>query len=451
MNYNDQIKPLSISNTGNFCYIISSVQALFNTSSIFNFLFNDNDKIDDYYNKVLNVLDLTSQIYNKKQIKEILDIKLKFLNDNPEIFNDLLTKLEMNKKIFNIIVNKIENNISQIYIYIYLKKFACHYFNNNEHNNSEEMDIINSSNRRKKKKVTNNLFMEYIKINNIILNNMGIDELVDGNQHDAQEYILTLIDILNDSHTFDLLDDIDDNIKNISDEKMNKLPLNKRILYGYKKTFYNYNKNGYSSIKKNLYFYTLQSIDCRNCKFRSLSYQENSMLTLPIPEHKSNNLIYNNFKNNNEYVKLYNCLDLYFEMEIMDHEYKCDNCNEKVTNNILSKKILTSSNTLIIFLKRFNFDIQTLNMTKNTLRIEYPFILNLGKYSINDKELTYNLKSVICHHGLMDHGHYYSYINKNNDDNIWYKCNDEYITNLPQKNINDVIDDNAYILFYEKC
>ena len=72
--------------------------------------------------------------------------------------------------------------------------------------------------------------------------------------------------------------------KRQTEKEMNKLPLDKRIIYGYKKAFAQYNKDGYTPLKTNLYFYTTQFIDCRNCKFKSISFQENSMLSIPIPD-----------------------------------------------------------------------------------------------------------------------------------------------------------------------
>jgi ubiquitin C-terminal hydrolase len=216
--------------------------------------------------------------------------------------------------------------------------------------------------------------------------------------------------------------------------------LDKRIVYGYKKTFANYNSNGYTSLKKTIYFYTSQFIDCRNCNYKSISFQENSMLSLPIPE-------------SNE-ITIYDCLDKYFGIEVMDHEYKCDECEQKVEKNILTKKILTVPNSLIIFLKRFNFDINTMSMAKNNNMVTYPHTLNINKYLINTCEnKTYKLKSIICHVGRMNFGHYFSYICKTvNGSDRWFRCNDEKVNEVPLDKLKDeIITNNAYMLFYELC
>ena len=65
--------------------------------------------------------------------------------------------------------------------------------------------------------------------------------------------------------------------------------------------------------------------------------------------------------------------------------------------------------------------------------------------TINSK---YELFGVINHIGISPNsGHYYSYCKNINSktNNNWYKCNDEMVT---EANISDIVNDNAYILFY---
>jgi ubiquitin C-terminal hydrolase len=291
----------------------------------------------------------------------------------------------------------------------------------------------------------NDVFITFIHINHIMLNNLGLIDLVDGNQHDAQEYIMTLLDIINDSHSFTIPQCLDNNLIEMTDKDFNNLDLNKRLSIGLKKNFYNYNKNGYSEIKNYLYFYTSQIIKCNNCNFQSISFQENCMLTIPIPTLKLSNTNYPN--------TIYTCLDLYFNIEVMENEYKCDKCNEKVSNNKLFKKILNTPNELIIYIKRFNFDIKRMKIEKNNENIVYPNILNISKYTINNKKTIYKLKSILCHVGNLDYGHYYSYVYKTDESNVskWFKCNDTHINVISDELINnEIYNNNAYMLFYEK-
>lgn len=442
------IIPQGIPNTGNFCYIISSLQALFNNKTIIKYMLVDNLKVDDVLFKLMDVFGINDNIYKKEEIVKIVNNRIREILSNNTEYKKLLNELNLNKKTFLVITKKIKDNIYPIYIYVYFQKLFKLY---NIICNENSKIYLDDENDNKEKKMYHTrmiyqTFMQYVKLNNVILHNMGITELVDGNQHDVQEYILTLLDILNDSHTFEMVGELDEEIANLSDNELNKLNLDKRILYGYKKTFHNYNKAGYTSLKTNLYFYTTQFIDCRNCDFKSISYQENNMLSLPIP---TNNNI------ETEPITIYDCMDLYFGIEVMDYEYKCENCEQKVTKNILSKKILTKPDTLIVFLKRFNFNMETMQMSKNNNMVVYPFILNMSKYFIhNDNNISYKLKSVICHKGVMNYGHYYSYICKDNLDSsteTWFKCNDEHVMEIKNNDsfTNEIVNNCAYILFYE--
>jgi ubiquitin C-terminal hydrolase len=128
-------------------------------------------------------------------------------------------------------------------------------------------------------------------------------------------------------------------------------------------------------------------------------------------------------------------------------------------------------------------------MTKNNTSIKYPFILNLSKYYIHNNNdiiftnpsntnpsntnpssscidlehytenrntsvnLTYKLSSVICHKGMLNYGHYYAFICKNDTathNDTWYLCNDDTVQQVDNDTIsNIIINSNAYILSYE--
>jgi ubiquitin C-terminal hydrolase len=434
--------PIGIPNPGNFCYIISSLQSLFNDNVINNYAYVNNNQIDNHILALFELYELHNSLHTKEQVSEIITNKVREILSDDETFKALLATLQMNKGTFLKLTKKIKDNIYHLYIYIHFVKLMNYYKSTaetttNNLKNNVDTDI------KQQMQTTHKLMAEYLKLNNVVLGAMGIKELVDGQQHDAQEYILTLLDILNDSHTFKLVDCLDPEIAKLTEKEMNKLPLDKRIIYGYKKAFAQYNKDGYTPLKTNLYFYTTQFIDCRNCKFKSISFQENSMLSIPIPD----------VGVDDSSVTIYDCLDKYFGVEVMDHEYKCDECEERVENNILTKKILTLPNTFIIFLKRFNFNMETMNMTKNNTMVKYPPLLNITKYLINsDDTHNYKLKSIICHIGQMNYGHYYSYNCKSIEgSDRWFKCNDENINEVPQDKLDEqILTNNAYMLFYEK-
>jgi ubiquitin carboxyl-terminal hydrolase 22/27/51 len=65
----------------------------------------------------------------------------------------------------------------------------------------------------------------------------------------------------------------------------------------------------------------------------------------------------------------------------------------------------------------------------------------LAKGELMDAQCTYTLKSVICHIGTLDRGHYYAYA-YNETSKSWFHCSDEKIGECSKA---DVRDNNAYI------
>lgn len=143
--------------------------------------------------------------------------------------------------------------------------------------------------------------------------------------------------------------------------------------------------------------------------------------------------------------------------EVLDGEnsYKCDKCQRKVR---ATKKysIQTAPNVLVINLKRFDFTYAG----KLTHYVTYPETLSLKTFITESdapkitednepytlRNVTYKLYGVLVHLGYTSHsGHYYSYVRGPND--IWYKADD---TNISTVRAQDALDQNAYILFYNR-
>jgi len=151
-------------------------------------------------------------------------------------------------------------------------------------------------------------------------------------------------------------------------------------------------------------------------------------------------------------------LDLYVKDDILEGEnkYYC----EKYDRRIKVKKrccIQTLPNNLIITLKRFEFDLETMMKMKINDFFEFPKDLNLKKWSKqgiqeqekkekdmeNEEDLfpdyyfEYKLVGILVHSGNSESGHYYSYIqNTENPSGKWYEFNDTYITEFSPKDIN---------------
>ena len=171
------------------------------------------------------------------------------------------------------------------------------------------------------------------------------------------------------------------------------------------------------------------------------------------------------FKNIEESLKNY-C-----KTEIMDGDNKinCEICKTKRTCH--KRQIFKSlPNILVIALKRFEFDYDTMMKIKLNNYFEFPFELNMKNYLIEEHKennTEYELTGITIHDGEADFGHYYDLIK--GPDEIWYKFNDTIVQvfskdQIPEeafgdKNSEDDIykdeqseteKNNAYILIYTK-
>ena len=259
----------------------------------------------------------------------------------------------------------------------------------------------------------------------VIANNLNFAE-----QMDADEFYGTLID------------KIEKDIKEIYCPKINdKSDVNKINNYKYKDLF-----NYFFGIRV---LDELQFVDCGHKRYNEFCYYN-----IQVEIKNCNNL--------------YESLNNYFKAEVMDGDNKI-NCEECNTKRICHKHLLLKSlpNLLVICLKRFEFDYETMLKFKLNKYFEFPFQLNMKDYMIeNHKEkcTEFDLTGIVVHNGVSDFGHYYDLIKGR--DNKWYKFNDENVTQFNEEYIpneafgNKDSDDedsekeirkkNAYILFYTK-
>ena len=224
-------------------------------------------------------------------------------------------------------------------------------------------------------------------------------------------------------------------------------------------------KNLYSNDAENKYkdlfrfFFGIKALD--ELKFEDCKHK------------RYNEFFYNNIQLE---VKGFNNLDSsmknYFKTEIMDGENKinCEECNMKRTCH--KRQIFKSlPNILVINLKRFEFDYNTMLKSKLNNYFEFPFELDMNEYLIEDHKETntkYELTGITIHFGFSDYGHYYDLIKS--PDGRWYKFNDNSVSEFDEKDIpheafgekeneEDFIKEfeekengqnNAYILIYKK-
>jgi len=156
-------------------------------------------------------------------------------------------------------------------------------------------------------------------------------------------------------------------------------------------------------------------------------------------------------------------LDAFVEGEMLegDNAYYCEKCEKKV-NTLKRCCIKRMPNVLILVLKRFEFNFDTMTKFKVNDYCKFPMKLNMEKYSqdalskqdllkemeeknmtnsdLNDEQrnilekkvpsnyFDYNLKGTVIHMGTAEQGHYYSFIQDRESPNgEWYEFNDTVV------------------------
>lgn len=192
-------------------------------------------------------------------------------------------------------------------------------------------------------------------------------------------------------------------------------------------------------------------------------------------------------------------LESFVAGEILEGEnaYQCDHCEAKVraVRRVCIKHL---PNHLIIALRRFEFDFDSMTRMKLNDFCEFPIEIDMEPYTqegieryekekekilnkdvlvppkkFNDDYYNYKLRGIVIHAGTAESGHYYSYIN-DLVNNKWFEFNDIWVkefnpndipdecfggeekfswssvfTNSPNTGIREKCG-NAYLLFYER-
>ena len=108
-------------------------------------------------------------------------------------------------------------------------------------------------------------------------------------------------------------------------------------------------------------------------------------------------------------------------------------------------------NNLIFVLKRFKFNMKTMNPYKIRTTIQFPTTLDMSPFYIGyDKLQQYELYAISNHKGTLNHGHYYSFVK--NFDNKWILYNDQNFKDVENEKMNqhNLFSNDAYILFYRR-
>jgi ubiquitin C-terminal hydrolase len=166
-------------------------------------------------------------------------------------------------------------------------------------------------------------------------------------------------------------------------------------------------------------------------------------------------------------------LDQFVKEEILedDNTYYCEQYNKRIkaSTKYLIKKL---PRILMINLKRFEFNFITMQKQKLNDYCEFPFNLNLYKWSYDyikginkstEEDYQYELVGVLVHCGTAESGHYYSFIKEREEKSVnygkWFEFND---TRVSPFNVDKLSEEaygistghsrsgNAYFLVYQK-
>ncbi|XP_060056310.1 ubiquitin carboxyl-terminal hydrolase 20 isoform X1 [Erinaceus europaeus] len=148
-------------------------------------------------------------------------------------------------------------------------------------------------------------------------------------------------------------------------------------------------------------------------------------------------------------VTLEDCLAAFFAADELkgDNMYSCERC-KKLRNGVKYCKVLRLPEILCIHLKRFRHEV--MYSFKISSHVSFPLEgLDLRPFLAKEctsQITTYDLLSVICHHGTAGSGHYIAYC-QNVINGQWYEFDDQYVTEVHETVVQNI---EAYVLFYRK-
>ncbi|XP_005625298.1 ubiquitin carboxyl-terminal hydrolase 20 [Canis lupus familiaris] len=148
-------------------------------------------------------------------------------------------------------------------------------------------------------------------------------------------------------------------------------------------------------------------------------------------------------------VTLEDCLAAFFVADELkgDNMYSCERC-KKLRNGVKYCKVLRLPEILYIHLKRFRHEV--MYSFKISSHVSFPLEgLDLRPFLAKEctsQITTYDLLSVICHHGTAGSGHYIAYC-QNVINGQWYEFDDQYVTEVHETVVQSA---EAYVLFYRK-
>jgi ubiquitin carboxyl-terminal hydrolase 34 len=135
-------------------------------------------------------------------------------------------------------------------------------------------------------------------------------------------------------------------------------------------------------------------------------------------------------------------LQAYVDGEIMqgDNKYKCSTCDRHV-DAVKRACLKDIPDNLIFHLKRFDFNLRTLQRSKINEYFQFPTRIDMRPYTIDHLSESsesgstagdvFELVGVLVHSGTAESGHYYSYVRErpsNSKSPVWVEFNDDIVS-----------------------
>uniref|UniRef100_A0A8C8IH23 Ubiquitin carboxyl-terminal hydrolase n=1 Tax=Oncorhynchus tshawytscha TaxID=74940 RepID=A0A8C8IH23_ONCTS len=147
-------------------------------------------------------------------------------------------------------------------------------------------------------------------------------------------------------------------------------------------------------------------------------------------------------------VTLQDCLAAFFTRDELKGEDLDCLCTSILRNGVKFCKVQSVPEILCIHLKRFRHELMF--STKIGTHVSFPLEgLELQPFLAKDSSAhttSYDLLSIICHHGTASSGHYIAYC-RNDLNNLWYEFDDQSVTEVSESCVQNA---EAYVLFYKK-
>ena len=248
------------------------------------------------------------------------------------------------------------------------------------------------------------------------------NEMFCGNdQQDFLEFVLFIIESLHCciKRTRDI------KIQGTAEHDTDKLAL---TCYKFLRQFY---KNEYSEIYELFYGIMVSNISPKNdlSVIHSSTPEMFFSLDLSLPE-----------KN----CTLYECLNFFFQKELMEKENAWYNESTKKKEDIYKYlSVFRFPKVLWISLKRFSYD----GVSKITSAVEFPTTLDMSHYTCgySPSKQIYTLYAICNHHGKLNYGHYTCIVKTHK----WFLCNDDQIHEIKEDMLRKTYG-HVYCLVYVK-